>query len=77
VITDLEMPVMHGYELINELKRRGLLNIMPVVVLTSRSSKSHKNKAFELGASDFMIKPFDESTMIETVRNNIKSHHLT
>jgi chemotaxis protein histidine kinase CheA/CheY-like chemotaxis protein len=77
VITDLEMPVMHGYELISELKRRGLLNIMPVVVLTSRSSESHKNKAFELGASDFMIKPFDESTMIETVRNNIRSHHLT
>jgi chemosensory pili system protein ChpA (sensor histidine kinase/response regulator) len=77
VVTDLEMPVMHGYELLNELKRRGLLNIMPVVVLTSRSSESHKNKAFELGASDFLVKPFDETTLVETVKNNLKSHHLT
>jgi len=77
VISDLEMPVMHGYELLNELRRRGMLNILPVVVLTSRSGERHKEKAFQLGASDFMVKPFDEETLIEKVRANIKSHHLT
>ncbi|UCG77503.1 MAG: response regulator [Nitrospirota bacterium] len=77
IISDLEMPVMHGYELLSELKRRGLLEIMPVVVLTSRSSESHKNKAFQLGASDFLIKPFDETTLYEAAKKNIAPHHLT
>jgi chemosensory pili system protein ChpA (sensor histidine kinase/response regulator) len=77
VITDLEMPVMHGYELLGELKRRGLLSIIPVIVLTSRSSSKHEEKAFGLGASDFLIKPFEEENLLETVKRNIHDHHLT
>jgi len=77
VITDLEMPVMHGYELLGEIKRRGLLNIIPVVVLTSRAGEKHQEKAFSLGASGYLTKPFEEGELIETVQKNIKSAHLT
>ncbi|PNX51275.1 MAG: hypothetical protein BV458_11750 [Thermoplasmata archaeon M9B2D] len=77
VITDLEMPVMHGYELLGEIKRRGLLSIIPVVVLTSRSGEKHQEKAFSLGASGYLTKPFEEGELVETVQKSMQSAHLT
>ncbi len=73
ILTDLEMPIMHGYELLRELKRRGLSDTIPAIVLTSRNSEKHKEKATQLGAKDYLVKPFEESTLIETIRRNIKS----
>ncbi len=77
IITDLEMPVMHGYEFLRELQRRGLTDIIPSVVLTSRGSEKHKEKAKILGAHDYMVKPFEEITLLQTVRKHLKSLHLT
>ncbi len=73
IMTDLEMPVMHGYELLKELKRRGIAEIIPSVVLTSRNSDKHKEKALEHGARDYLVKPFEESSLLETVRRHIKA----
>ncbi len=77
IITDLEMPVMHGYELLRELKRRGLSEVVPTVVLTSRGSEKHKDKAESLGARDYLVKPFDEGALLQTIRKHLKSLHLT
>ncbi len=63
VITDLEMPVMHGYELINRLRKDARFNDLPIVVLTSRGTKKHEEKALSLGADGYIIKPFDEKTI--------------
>ena len=68
VITDLEMPLMHGYALLGELGRRGLLETLPVAVLSSRAGDQHRDKAFGLGARDYLVKPFEEETLMETVR---------
>lgn len=68
VITDLEMPLMHGYALLGELGRRGLLESLPVAVLSSRAGDQHRDKAFGLGARDYLVKPFEEETLMETVR---------
>jgi chemosensory pili system protein ChpA (sensor histidine kinase/response regulator) len=75
ILTDLEMPVMHGYELLRELKRRGLLEFIPVVVLTSRSSEKHREKAASLGAKDYLVKPFEEATLVETIRQHLKGKY--
>ncbi len=77
IITDLEMPVMHGYELLGELKRRGMIDSVPTIVLTSRSSEKHREKASLLGAKDFIVKPFEEARLLQVIRNNISSLHLT
>lgn len=68
IITDLEMPVMHGYELIAELKRSPKTAKLPVVVLTSRAGEKHRQKALEMGAQDYIVKPFDEQTLIDITR---------
>ncbi len=71
IITDLEMPVMHGYEFLRELQRRGLSESIPVVILTSRGSEKHKDKAASLGAKEYLVKPFEEESLLETVRGQL------
>ena len=68
VLTDLEMPVMHGYELLAEIKRRPDLKSLPVLVITSRASEQHRQKAVQMGASGYLVKPFDEQTLLSSVR---------
>ena len=70
IFTDLEMPVMHGYELLNEIKRRDNLKMIPTVVITSRSGAHHQQKAFSLGAVGYLIKPFDEDALIGLIREH-------
>lgn len=72
IMTDLEMPVMHGYELISRVKESPKLRNIPVVVLTSRSADKHKDKAISAGASDFLVKPFDENTLSEILRKHFQ-----
>ena len=69
VITDLEMPIMHGYELINRIRKDIRFKDLPVIVLTSRGTKKHQEKAIELGADSFLIKPFDDKTITELLSN--------
>ncbi|MCX8033827.1 MAG: response regulator [Thermodesulfovibrio sp.] len=69
VITDLEMPVMHGYELINKLRKDIRFKDLTIIVLTSRGTRKHQEKAIDLGADGFLIKPFDEKTITELLRN--------
>jgi chemosensory pili system protein ChpA (sensor histidine kinase/response regulator) len=66
VITDIEMPRMDGFELINSLRRGGWQSL-PVVVLTSRSSSKHRDKAIELGANAYIVKPFQEQELLQTL----------
>lgn len=68
VITDLEMPVMHGYDLIAEMRRNTALLNIPVIVLTSRAGEKHRQKAVEMGAQDYLVKPFEEQEMITALK---------
>jgi two-component system, chemotaxis family, sensor kinase CheA len=68
VITDLEMPVMHGYDLIAEMKRNPVFMSIPIIVLTSRAGDKHRQKAVDMGAQDYLVKPFEEQEMLEALR---------
>ena len=68
VISDLEMPVMHGYDLMAEMKRNPALKNIPVVVLTSRAGDKHRQKAVEMGAQDYLVKPFEEQEMLAILK---------
>ena len=58
VLTDLEMPRVHGFELIAEIRRNPLTLSTPILVVSSRDSEKHRRKAAELGANGFLVKPF-------------------
>jgi chemosensory pili system protein ChpA (sensor histidine kinase/response regulator) len=67
VITDLEMPRMHGYELIAEIRRHPRYRHLPVIVCTSRSSEKHRRRARELGAQGYITKPFTKEQLLADI----------
>jgi chemosensory pili system protein ChpA (sensor histidine kinase/response regulator) len=68
VITDLEMPVMHGYDLMAEMRKSPDLMNIPIIVLTSRAGDKHRQKAIEMGARDYLVKPFEEQEMLGALK---------
>lgn len=68
ILTDVEMPEMDGYELLSILKQNEKLKHIPVVMITSRAGDKHRTKAFELGVSEYLSKPYEDSKLIEAVR---------
>ncbi len=69
ILTDVEMPRMDGYELLASLKRQTAFAEIPVVMITSRAGDKHKQKAYELGVSDYLTKPYDDSKLIDIVKS--------
>jgi len=72
VLTDLEMPRMHGYELISEIKSDAKTRHLPVMVLTARTAKKHKRRAQELGVEYFHTKPFNEDKLVNDIIRLVK-----
>ncbi len=69
ILTDVEMPRMNGYELLASLKKQENAQAIPVVMITSRAGDKHRRKAFDLGAAEYLTKPFDEAKLIELIKN--------
>ena len=76
VITDLEMPVMHGYDLMAEMRKSSDFMHIPVIVLTSRAGEKHRQKALEMGAQDYLVKPFEEQEMLSAIKKLLSTVHL-
>ncbi|WP_020675984.1 hybrid sensor histidine kinase/response regulator [Geopsychrobacter electrodiphilus] len=70
IITDLEMPHMHGYELLAELQRRPDWQV-PIAVLSSRAGEQHRQKALSLGATDYLVKPFEEEQLMAVIKKHL------
>jgi CheY-like chemotaxis protein len=73
VITDLEMPRVNGYELIDNLRRRPEARGLPVIVLTTRAGDKHAGLARELGASHYVTKPVEEQAFVRLVASVLAS----
>ena len=58
VVLDAMMPVLDGYELLRRLRAAPATAETPVIMLTARKQESDVLRALELGASDYMVKPF-------------------
>ena len=62
VITDLMMPMMDGFELTRELRRRPELADMKIVILSSKSYDFDRRRAKEMGADGYLTKPINRET---------------
>ena len=67
VLTDVEMPRMDGYELLSSIRASERLGQLPVIMITSRASEKHRQRAVELGVTEYLTKPFDDAFLIETI----------
>ncbi|MDW8480727.1 MAG: response regulator [Meiothermus sp.] len=70
IVTDLEMPRLSGFELLEEVRRRPHLAHLPVAVLTTRASPKHRDLALELGANAYLTKPANEVELERFLRAN-------
>ena len=67
MLIDLNMPEMDGYEAITRLRRDLSLATMPILVLTSEDGPAVERRVLELGADDYIIKPFDPDVLLSRV----------
>lgn len=67
VLTDVEMPRMDGYELVSTVQKDEYLNSVPMVFITSRASDKHRERAAELGITEYLTKPFVEAELVGLV----------
>lgn len=71
VLLDLNMPEVSGIEILAEIRKDQALKYLPVIILTSSTEPEVKNKALELGATDFLAKPVDASELALRLRNTL------
>jgi putative two-component system response regulator len=77
VLLDLHMPDVDGQEVLRRLRgARESLGFLPVVVLTSDTSRLARNSALLLGADDFLTKPLDRTEVVLRVRNLLRMREL-
>ncbi len=67
-LLDIEMPRMDGYELLATLRGQAAFATLPVVMITSRAGDKHRQKALDLGANAYLVKPYQDDTLIDVVR---------
>jgi putative two-component system response regulator len=77
VILDLHMPEKSGYDVLAEIKADSPANLfVPILVFTADNTKLAREKALELGASDFLTKPGDSSEILLRVQNFLKTRRM-
>ena len=76
ILLDLIMPVMDGYQVCEQLKEEGSTKEIPIIMLTSKAEPADKVKGLEMGALDYVTKPFDEGELLARVNTQLRLKEL-
>lgn len=77
IICDIMMPVMDGYQALEELQKDSQTSIIPFLFLTAKSSKEDIRTGMNIGADDYLTKPFDFADLISAAKSRIKKTNTT
>ncbi|MFT6420178.1 MAG: chemosensory pili system protein ChpA (sensor histidine kinase/response regulator), partial [Porticoccus sp.] len=69
MLLDIEMPRMDGFEVARRVKGSSELKQIPIIMITSRSGKKHRDRAFSLGVEHYMGKPYQEQELLKAMAN--------
>ncbi len=72
-IIDIMMPVMNGFDLVEEMKD---FKDIPVIMLTAKSQSADKLRGFSLGIDDYVTKPFDPQELLARVKTILKRYNI-
>ena len=77
ILLDIEMPKMNGYEVCKNLKNSEKTKNIPIIFVTARNSETDEEEGLNLGAIDYITKPFNKTIVKLRVRNHIKLKEKT
>lgn len=69
IFSDVEMPNVNGFELLARLKKNPATKSIPVIMLTTLDKDEHVNKARQLGAAHYIVKPFNKDKILNALRS--------
>ena len=67
MLLDIEMPRMDGFEVTNLVRHHEIHRDLPIIMITSRTGEKHRERAFSLGVTNYMGKPFQEAELLENI----------
>jgi DNA-binding response OmpR family regulator len=73
ITLDVDLPDMKGFAICRELKQRHISHRTPIVFVTGRPYEEDRQRAFELGAVDYIEKPFDATDFISRIHSHAKA----
>jgi len=73
ILLDVDLPGINGFEICRELKQRWICHHTPIVFLSGNALEERRTKAMELGAADFIAKPFIVDDFLERVALHVSS----
>ena len=76
IISDIMMPVMDGYSLLENIRLHKATTHIPVIMITSLTEQEDRIKSLQMGADDFLTKPFHHLELQARVKNVISVHKL-
>ncbi|MDR2192394.1 MAG: response regulator [Endomicrobium sp.] len=77
ILLDIMMPEMDGYEVLETLNKSGFIDRMPVIVITAMGANENEVKALQMGAADFITKPFFPTSILKRVELHLKLRNHT
>lgn len=72
ILLDVMMPKMNGFQTIEKLKENSQTKDIPVIMLTAKSQIDDVTKAINLGAEDYIVKPFDHIAMLGKIKKALR-----
>ena len=76
IICDIMMPELDGYGVLHILSKRNDTAGIPFIFLTAMTEKSEVRKGMELGADDYLTKPFDDTSLLNAVEARFRKHNI-
>lgn len=76
IISDIQMSKMDGYGFLKNVRQRGFTKHTPFIMLSARAESKERIKCYQLGAQDYLTKPFNPEELEELVKKNLFPIHF-
>ncbi len=73
ILLDIQLPVMNGYAVAEEIRRHEALKTTPIIVVTSYAMVGDRERALSAGATDYIEKPINPDTFVEQIGRHVRA----